>query len=123
MRFVVLFLLAVVLAGCSAVPNMDAGSAGCQNARGIGPPPREGPTDMAVMPHLHGKDPFEAGQLAVARGHTVVFNADGSCWCVPPPGGTVTESWWGQHGALWLWVDGYAGPEKDRQPPFAGWGC
>ena len=123
MRSVVLSLMAVVVAGCSAVPNMDAGSAGCQNARGIGPWPGSGPTDMAVMPDLHGKDPLEAGQLALSRGHTVVFNADGQCWCVPPPGGTITSSWWGQHGALWLWVDGYVGPERDRQPPFAGWGC
>ena len=113
----------VLLSACSAIPNMDAGSAGCQNARGIGRdvPLADGGTNMAVVPELHGLSPAEAEVRAEGLGHTVVFNTGGSCWCVPPPGGRVTESWFGQHGALWLWVEG--APTPAGEPPFAGWGC
>jgi hypothetical protein len=122
-RLSLLIATAVLLSACSAVPNMDAGSAGCQNARGIGRdvPLANGGTNMAVAPELHGLTPAEAKDRAESLGHTVVFNTGGSCWCVPPPGGKVTESWYGQHGALWLWVDGAPTPAGD--PPFAGWGC
>jgi hypothetical protein len=108
------------------VPNMDDGSAGCQNARGIGPipdpaAPQVQETGVGVMPELHGRSPAEARAAAVAAGHTVVFNVGGTCWCVTPPAGTVTDSWWGQHGALWLWVDGMTPPAE--KPPFLGFGC
>lgn len=127
-RFGLFVATLVVLGGCSGVPNLDAGSAGCQNARGIGPSARaeENPrvgTDMAVMPDLHGRTPAEAAAIAAAAGHTVVFNVDGQCWCVAPPGGTVTKSWWGQHGALWLWVDGLDTGNQPGEAPFMGWGC
>jgi hypothetical protein len=121
--------LAFTLAGCSLtqiVPNMDEGSAGCQRATGIGP--IAGPNQnqaheigQGVMPELHGKTPAQAKAIAGAQGHTVVFNVRGTCWCVPPMGGKVTDSWWGQHGALWLMVDDFTPPEGN--PPFLGWGC
>ncbi len=122
-RLVLLVTAAVLLSACSAVPNLDAGSAGCQNARGIGldVPLADGGTNMAVLPEVHGLAPMAAKARAESLGHTVVFNTGGSCWCVPPPGGRVTESWFGQHGALWLWVEGAATPAG--APPFAGWGC
>jgi hypothetical protein len=120
----------VVLLGCSGVPNLDAGSAGCSNARGIGPTadPGGGPQvadiEQGVMPDLHDRSPAEAAaRAAAAAGHTVVFNVDGECWCAPPPGGTVTRSWWGQHGALWLWVDGFDTGNQPGEAPFMGWGC
>jgi hypothetical protein len=115
-------LVATVAIACSAVPNMDAGVAGCQNARGIGQPAtlQNGATDTDVMPELRGLTPAEAASIARSRGHTVVFNVQGTCWCVPPPGGTVGEQWYGQHGALWLWVDGL---EPSGDPGFLGHGC
>jgi hypothetical protein len=111
------------ISGCSMVPNMDAGSAGCQNARGIGRPQDlpGGGTNMNVVPDLRGKGVAEAATLARSRGHTVVFNVQGTCWCVPPPGGTVTDQWYGEHGALWLWVEGLPAPTGD--PGFLGYGC
>jgi hypothetical protein len=122
-------VIALVVSGCSLtqlVPNMDAGSAGCQRASGIGPTPApDEPAAIAlpasVMPELHGKSPAQAKALAEAQGHTVVFNVEGACWCVAPPGGTVTESWWNQHGALYLRVSDFPSPAED--PPFLGWGC
>ncbi len=122
-RLVALLAILMSLAACSAVPNMDAGSAGCQNAAGIGRVVdlADGGTDMAVMPDVHGKTPAAAGTIATERGHTVVFNADGACWCVPPPGGKVTQSWFSDRGALWLWVDGFTQPSGPA--PFLGWGC
>jgi hypothetical protein len=68
------------LAGCSAIPNLDHGSAGCQNATGIGPVPPPGgavvaaANDLAIEPLLVGKSPVAAEALAQAQGHTVVFN-------------------------------------------------
>ena len=122
----VLVVAALAVGGCSAVPNMDAGSAGCQNATGIGPSDDEhaaaaGQNEMAVLPAVHGRSPAEADAIAEGAGHTVVFNTEGVCWCVPPTTGTVTGSWWGQRGALWLWVEGADVP--DEEAPFLGWGC
>jgi uncharacterized protein YceK len=137
MRPAVLVLLVIALAtlaGCSSVPNLDGGNAGCNNARGIGRPDvvvnTADPngdmvttgTDMDVAPQLRGKTVAQAGALARAAGHTVVFRVegDGSCWCVTPPGGTVTDQWYGEHGALWLWV---VGAEPSGDPGFLGHGC
>jgi hypothetical protein len=127
-RLFLLLATVVVVTACSGVPNLDAGSAGCQNARGIGPTadPGGGPRggdEMAVMPDLHGRTPAEAAAIGAAAGHTVVFNVDGECWCTPPPGGTITRSWWGEHGALWLWVDGLDTGNPPGDAPFLGWGC
>lgn len=120
-----LLLVAAMLAigACAAVPNLDRGSMGCQNARGIGP--AGGTVPFAGL--LIGKSPGEAAAVAVAQGHTVVFNVQtpryGECWCATPPGGLVKEAWWGQHGALELMVEGSdPGHTPDEQPMF-GWGC
>ena len=102
------------------VPNMDAGSAGCQNATGIGVASDDAPEVMAEVGSMSAAD--AAGRLE-AEGHTVVFNTGGDCWCVPPPGGHVTEAWFGQRGALWLWVDGVDPALTAGEPPFLGYGC
>jgi hypothetical protein len=125
-RLAGLLATAILIAGCGgvpifeAVPNMDAGSAGCQNARGIGVASNDAPDVLAVV---KGKTPTEAAIAMRALGHTVVFNTGGDCWCVPPPSGKVTEAWFGQHGALWLWVDGTDPALTAGDPPFAGYGC
>jgi hypothetical protein len=113
-------LCAIVFAGCSAIPNMDAGSAGCQNAVGIGQPSDTAP---AILAQVKGMTALEAGNRMRSQGHTVVFNTGGDCWCVPPPGGKVTEAWFGQRGALWLWVDGVDPALTAGEPPVMGYGC
>ena len=123
-----LLVLALVVAGCSLVPNMDHGTSGCSNAAGIGPRDDGGDaTDMAVLPEVIGLQPVAAATLAAGRGHTVVFRvpipAYGECWCVPPPEGTVTEAFWTSNGALMLTVEGVdEGHTANDQPP-TGWGC
>ncbi len=124
-------LLAVLLAGCSLVPNMDHGSSGCSNAAGIGPRSGDAPVTQAVsasvLPELDGLPAVEAASRAAAQGHTVVFNVQiegyGECWCVPPPEGTVVASWWNSHGALFLQIDGVDEGHTPDNQPTAGWGC
>ena len=111
---------AALVAGCSLVLNMDAGSAGCQNAHGIGVASDDAP---AILAQVEGMTAAYAAARMTAQGHTVVFNTGGDCWCVPPPGGRVTEAWFGQHGALWLWVDGVDPGLTTGDPPFKGYGC
>jgi hypothetical protein len=110
---------------------MDHGSSGCQNARGIGPSTENAGGAVReleeALPDLIGLTPVEAAELARARGHTVVFNVQipdyGECWCVPPPEGKVVQTWWNDHGALFLMVEGVdLGHTADDQPA-AGWGC
>jgi hypothetical protein len=119
----------VVVAGCSWVPNMDHGSSGCSNARGIGPT-----TDTfgevrveEALPELIGLAPGEAAERARAAGHTVVFNVQipgyGECWCVPPPEGKVVQTWWNAHGALYLMVEGVDVGHTANEQPATGWGC
>lgn len=133
-RSVMCTLLALwALAGCTAIPNLDHGSAGCQNAMGIGPIPEPGAVmedtanDIAIEPLLLGKSPGLAEAIAQAQGHTVVFNVQiegyGECWCEPPPEGTVTSAWFNSHGALFLGVDGVDVGHTATDQPFAGWGC
>ena len=122
-----MLLAALVVGGCSMVPNMDQGTSGCSNAVGIGPRDQAGTIDTNVMPDLVGLDPTVAASMARSRGHTVVFNVQitgyGECWCVPPPEGTVSESFFTERGALMLMVDGVdQGHTADRQPA-TGWGC
>lgn len=125
--------IALLTAGCTAltfVPNQDHGSSGCQNASGIGPAGGDGDaldSDEGIAPLLIGKSPAEAAATAASQGHTVVFNVQiegyGECWCVPPPEGEVVEAWWGQHGALWLMVDGVEEGHTGAVQPERGWGC
>jgi hypothetical protein len=120
-----LLLVAVMFAigACSAVPNLDRGSMGCQNARGIGP--TGGSVPFAGL--LIGKSPGEAAAVAIAQGHTVVFSVQtpgyGECWCATPLGGQVKEAWWGESGALWLLVEGFDPHHTPDNQPMSGWGC
>jgi hypothetical protein len=123
-----LLVLVLALAGCSMVPNMDHGSAGCSNAVGIGP--RDGGGE-GVTPNLGvdvtGRNPAEVAEIARRLGHTVVFHVAipgyGECWCVPPPEGTVGGMFFGSNGQLFIEVDGVdLGHRADIQP-FKGWGC
>jgi hypothetical protein len=118
----------ILVASCSAVPNLDFGSSGCSNARGIGPTDTtEFESDKPVLRGLVGKSPADAASIARAMGHTVVFNVQipgyGECWCVPPPEGRVTMAWWGQHGALYLGVEGVDEGHSPDGQPLRGWGC
>lgn len=130
-RLVGLVLLASFVAGCAMVPNQDHGSKGCSNARGIGPVPADAGAPIShtqpVLPELTGKSPLEAATIAAGQGHTVVFNVQtadfGECWCVPPPEGNVIDSWWNQHGALYLQIDGVEEGHTGANQPDAGWGC
>jgi hypothetical protein len=122
-RLVLLALMWMVLvSGCSLVPNMDAGSAGCSNARGIGAPGAD-----AAVGDLVGLSPAQAATIAAGRGHTVVFNVQiegfGECWCAPPPEGKVTEGFFTGRGALMLMIDGVDVGHTADQQPFMGWGC
>lgn len=125
-----LFPLLVFIIGCSWVPNMDHGSSGCANARGIGPTRGTVIGDQVAeeaLPDLIGLHPVEAAERAQAAGHTVVFNVQipgyGECWCVPPPEGKVVQTWWNEHGALFLMVEGVDLGHTGDQQPAAGWGC
>ena len=122
-----LLALLALFTGCSALPNMDLGSSGCQNARGIGPAGMTTTDGEPVVAGVVGKSPFEAATVARAMGHTVVFNGQspgyGECWCAPPPEGQVGSAWWGQHGALWLEVDGVDEGHTQDDQPIRGWGC
>ena len=127
-RLLLIAAAALLVAGCSLVPNMDHGSSGCSNAVGMGP---RGVTqfdlETPIMPELVGLTPAEAATRAAAQGHTVVFNVQipsyGECWCVPPPEGTVTGMFWNEHGALFLMVDGVDEGHTADQQPATGWGC
>jgi hypothetical protein len=124
-----------LLAGCSGIPNLDRGSAGCQNATGIGqvPPPADPPNVVGaeatpeIAALLIGKTPGAAAAIARGQGHTVVFNVQiegfGECWCEVPPMGTVASVWFNSHGALFLGVDGVDVGHTPDDQPFAGWGC
>jgi hypothetical protein len=131
-RSLSLLVLSLLFAGgCSWVPNMDRGFSGCQNARGIGPNRDNTLTGDQVaqeaLPELIGMTPVDAAERARAAGHIVVFNVQipgyGECWCVPPPGGKVVQTWWNDHGALFLMVEGVDLGHTGEEQPAAGWGC
>jgi hypothetical protein len=127
-RVLCLLALALLVTGCSLVPNMDHGSSGCANAAGIGPRGMtEFAADQPVLPELIGLAPLDAATRAAAQGHTVVFNVPiqgyGECWCVPPPEGTVSQAWWNEHGALYLMIEGVDEGHTADEQPATGWGC
>ncbi len=109
---------------------MVHGSSGSSVARGFGPSgdgtisgisPRGGPS------RTRPPAPVEAAERAQAVGHTVVFNVQipgyGECWCVPPPEGKVVQTWWNDHGALYLMVEGVDLGHTGDEQPATGWGC
>jgi hypothetical protein len=121
-------VVTLTVAGCSLVPNMDHGSAGCSNATGIGPRDQNVvQVGTSPIPGLIGLDPTAAANKAAALGHTVVFNVQtpgfGECWCVPPPEGTVTGAFFTSNGALMLMIEGVDEGHSADEQPFAGWGC
>jgi hypothetical protein len=125
-RLAAAIAIAVAVSGCGGfafVPNQDHGSSGCQNARGIG----QQDAAVELAPVLMGMSPAEAAATARSHGHTVVFNVPitgyGECWCIPPPEGEVVEAWYGQHGALWLMIDGVDEGHTPDVQPARGWGC
>jgi hypothetical protein len=126
-RSLLVVLAALLLAGCSLVPNQDPGTSGCSNAVGIGPREQTGVHVAPVMPDVVGKGPAEAAALAASRGQTVVFNVQipgyGECWCVAPPEGEVVDAWWTERGALMLMVDGVDEGHTAADQPPTGWGC
>ena len=127
-RLVLVVLAAGTVAGCSLVPNMDAGSAGCSNASGIGPRDQSMvQVGSSPIPGLIGLSPTDAAGKAAALGHIVVFNVQtpdfGECWCVPPPGGTIREAFFTSRGALMLMIEGFDPGHAADEQPFAGWGC
>lgn len=114
---------ACVLAGCSAVPNLDRGSAGCANTSGPGPSEGAVPFRQALI----GRSPADAAAIVVSLGHVAVFNVQipgyGECWCDPPPEGRVIDAWWGGNGQLYLQVDGVDEGHSAENQPLLGWGC
>lgn len=113
--------LALVLAGCSAVPNMDATGSGCANRQGHGPRDEGGDPPGIPLDGIAGLTPAEAVAAAAAIGHVVVFRQDHlSCVCIPPPGyGPVTDGWWGSRGQLYLELDNVT-PQGQRLPDGSG---
>jgi hypothetical protein len=134
-RLLALSAVAVLLiAGCSAVPNLDQGGMGCQNA-GDGVQRTGNPTDPGQP--LAGVDvidrsPADIGRIAEAQGLIVRYHLDystdpggggyGECWCTPPNEGHVNEVFWGSNGQLFVVAYTDMKPGGREQPTF-GWGC
>lgn len=114
--------LVLLLAGCSAVPNMDTTGSGCANRSGNGPRDEGGDPPGIPLDGLAGLTPAAAVVAATGMGHVVVFRQDHlSCVCIPPPGyGPVTDGWWGSRGQLYLELDNVT-PQGQRLPD--GTGC
>jgi uncharacterized protein YceK len=129
-----LFAVAVVLMGCSGVPNLDQGGMGCQNA-GDGVQHDGDPTDPGqplAGVDVVGRVPADVGQAAEAQGLIVRYHLDyatttdgggyGECWCTPPSQGRVSEVFWGSNGQLFVVAHTDMKPGGRDQPTF-GWGC
>jgi hypothetical protein len=116
-----LIVLAVLLAGCSMVPNMDDVGSGCANRAGAGPHDADDPEGIPLA-GISGLSPSQAAAAAAAMGHVVVFRLNHlACVCVPPTGyGPVVEGWWGSRGQLYLDL-GNVTPQGDVLPD--GTGC
>jgi hypothetical protein len=123
-----------VLMGCSAVPNLDHGGMGCQNA-GDGTKHDGNPTDagrpLAGL-DVVGLPAADVGRAAETQGLIVRYhlsyatdwNGGGyvECWCTPPSEGRVSEVFWGTSGQLYVVADTDLKPGGRDQPLF-GWGC
>ena len=121
------------VAGCSLVPNMDAGTSACNNVSPRQVPAGK-PTDAAGP--LAGLDvasrpASELGARAHAAGFVVTFRLDyltngnngyGECWCVPPTEGKVTDVDYGSNGEVIVFVRRDPLP-GGRPQPGTGWGC
>jgi hypothetical protein len=112
--------LAIALAGCSAVPNMDAIGSGCANRAGAGPRDTADPPGIP-LDGIAGLTPAQAAAAAAAMGHVVVFRLNHTaCVCIPPLGyGPITEGWWGSNGQLYLDLDGVT-PQGQSLPDDTG---
>ncbi len=132
-RLVLLSALVLVLTGCSAVPNLDQGGMGCQNA-GDGQQHAGNPTDpgqpLAGI-DVVGRAPADVGRDAEARGLIVRYHLSyatgentgyAECWCTPPTEGRVAEVFWGSNGQLFVVAETDLKPVVRDQPTF-GWGC
>lgn len=129
-----LFVVAVVMMGCSGVPNLDHGGMGCQNA-GDGTQHDGTPTDPGqplAGVEVVGRPPADVGRAAEAQGLIVRYLLDyattndgggyGECWCTPPTEGQVSEVFWGSNGQLFVVAHTDMKPGGRDQPTF-GWGC
>jgi hypothetical protein len=132
-RLLLLSALGLVLMGCSAVPNLDHGGMGCQNA-GDGKPHEGNPTDPGqplAGVDVVGSAPADVGREAESRGLIVRYHLNyatgentgyAECWCTPPSEGRVSEVFWGSGGQLFVVAETDAKPGGRDQPLF-GWGC
>ena len=133
-RVLLLAGIAAILMGCSAVPNLDQGGMGCQNA-GDGSQHDGSPTDPGqplAGVEIVGRSAADVGRDAEAKGLIVRYHLsyatrnDGGgyaeCWCTPPNEGQVREVFWGSSGQLFVVADAPMKPGGRDQPTF-GWGC
>ena len=131
---VTLFAVAVVVMGCSGVPNLDQGGMGCQNA-GDGAQHEGSPTDPGQAlagVDVVGRPASEVGRAAEAQGLIFRYHLDyvttndgggyAECWCTPPTEGRVSEGFWGSNGQLFVVAHTGMKPGGRDQPTF-GWGC
>jgi hypothetical protein len=129
---VLVVAFATVLAGCSAVPNLDQGGMGCQNS-GDGTSRDDMPTDPGqpfAGSDVVGQSPTDVGRTAKAKGLMVTYRLEyatgagegySECWCTPPTEGRVSSVWWG-NGQLIVMTQTDPKPGGRSQPLF-GWGC
>jgi hypothetical protein len=140
-RLLLPIILAAMCAGCGLLPwaDDDTGLV-CQRVVGPGPANLDNVDPLAAGQPMAGLDvtsmsPAEVGTAAVDHGLAVTWRfqfdigeADGTsgyseCWCVPPPGGTVTQVLYDSTGALIVFVDAAQVLAAPRPQPRRGWGC
>src|SRR4051812_21031575 len=106
-RLLLVSAFVFLLAGCSAIPNLDQGGMGCQNA-GDGTQRDGNPTDQGqplAGIDVVGQSPADIGRIAEDKGLIVRYHLNyatdgdgggyGECWCTPPSEGRVSEVFWG----------------------------
>ena len=129
-----LVAVAFAMMGCAAVPNLDQGGMGCQNA-GDGRQHDGAPTDPGqplAGVEVVGRSAADVGRAATAKGLIVRYHLDyattgdgggyAECWCTPPTEGEVSEVFWGSNGQLFVVAHTGMKPGGRDQPTF-GWGC